>query len=332
MIRSKILSILICVFICILMLMLADGCGKSTDSEGGVVPHEGKWGIYALDLNSHETTLLYSTDNKLSGIDLSNSGNLLVFAIQTREQDTFDTTSEIYTYDIATDSMSRLTDNVYFDIYPSFSPNDSNIVYLSKQGSTLDLYVMNLDGSDQHLLYDSGGNDADVDWGNNGMIVFTRDYQIWKIDSDGSNPQQLTDPQNAGQWGNANLPIGDYDPRISPDGSLVAYERMVDTDYIHGGYDIFVISANGTGEDNLTNNGSLGYAQGFANWSHSGDKLAYIVTAVGNEGRYDLYMIDADGTDNHKMTPDYYPADFLCHIAIFSKDDSQLYFVGQWWE
>jgi hypothetical protein len=28
----------------------------------------------------------------------------------------------------------------------------------------------------------------------------------------------------------------------------------------------------------------------------------------------------------------YYPPSFLCHAAVFAKDDKSVYFVGQWWQ
>ena len=61
-------------------------------------------------------------------------------------------------------------------------------------------------------------------------------------------------------------------------------------------------------------------------------KIAYLVTAIDDKGVYDIYMMNADGTDNHCITPSYFPDTFLCHAPIFSKDDSKIYFVGEWWK
>ncbi|MGQ9834220.1 MAG: hypothetical protein ACUVRJ_10585, partial [Candidatus Villigracilaceae bacterium] len=48
--------------------------------------------------------------------------------------------------------------------------------------------------------------------------------------------------------------------------------------------------------------------------------------------RYDMYIMNASGTDNHNITPEYFPAEFLVHNAAFSKDDSKIYFIGEWWQ
>lgn len=319
--------------ICTLILALfifAGGCSQQTsDSSQPTVPHEGAWGIYSLELSTENIELIYSSASmEVVGLHLNPAGTTLAFSLKSTTTEAFDPTSEIYIVGVDGSNPTRLTNNSYFDTYPSFSPNGSKIAFLSKRNGTLDLYVMNADGSGQQLLYDSGGHDADICWGSNDRIAFTRDHQIWTVSSDGTDPQQVTDPPNAGEWGDANLPIGDYDPRTCPSARRIAFERMVDVSSVNGGYDIFVVTATGTAESRLT---TTGYSQGFANWSCDGMKLVFIVAAIDGEGKYDLYMMDSDGSNNRNITPNYFPAEFLCHNAVFSADDSKIYFIGQWY-
>jgi hypothetical protein len=56
-----------------------------------------------------------------------------------------------------------------------------------------------------------------------------------------------------------------------------------------------------------------------------------VVAAVGGQGRYALYMVNADGTNNRNVTPAYFPKAFLVHQAVFSGDDLKLYFVAEWY-
>jgi Tol biopolymer transport system component len=56
------------------------------------------------------------------------------------------------------------------------------------------------------------------------------------------------------------------------------------------------------------------------------------VAAINNEGKYDMYMMEADGSNKHIITPEYFPSNFLCYSPIFSKDDSEIYFIIQWYE
>jgi TolB protein len=235
---------------------------------------------------------------------------------------------EIYTISIDGENLTRLTANIFFDVYPVWSPDDNSIAFLSQRETDLDIYTINSDGSNERKLFDSGYHDADIDWVGN-TIVFTSQSAIWKMNSNGTQPEQVTNPAEKGQWGNANLPIGDYDPRLSPDSSRIAFERLEDVSIPHGGYNIFTINSDGSGEKRLTDSG---YSQGLPNWSHSGNQIVYMVAAINEEGKYDLYLMNSDGTDNRNITPDYFPADFLCHAPIFSQDDSKIIFIGQWWQ
>jgi Tol biopolymer transport system component len=300
---------------------------EKTPEAQDAVPHEGKYGIYVLDLATEKVSLLYSTDNELytSALRLNKQVEKFVFAQKTGETDE---STEIFTIDGDGQNLERLTDNNYWDLYPAWSPDGIHIAFLSKRDNDLDIYMMNANGSDQHLFYDSGSHDADIDWAGN-TIVFTSGFKIWSIKDDGTQLTQITNPTNAGQWGQANLPIGDYDPRLRSDGLKIVFERLEDPESSHGNYNIFAINSDGAQETRLTN---TNYSQGIASWSHSGDRIVYVVAAMNNEGKYDMYLMEADGSDNHSITPAYFPSNFLCHSPIFSQDDSEIYFIGQLYE
>jgi len=311
------------VLLIVVSVFLIPGCeSKKT------VPHEGRWGIYVLDLTTQDVELIYSSDKEIytSALRMNSTGEIFVFA-QKIDGDSNEHV-EICVVGVDGGNFTRLTDNAFWDLYPAWSSDDTQIAFLSLRETDLDIYVMDADGSNVNRLYDSGANDADIDWKGE-QIVFTSNSRIWKIKDEGTEPTQITDPPHAGEWGNANLPFGDYDPRLSPDGAKIVFERLEDDNSPHGNYNIFVTGIAGSGETRLTN---TGYSQGFASWSHAGDKIVYTVAAINNEGKYDMYMMNADGADNYNITPDYFPAEFLCHTAIFSNDDSQIFFIGEWWE
>jgi TolB protein len=311
-------------------VILAAGCSEEKkaeeEAEGRTVPHEDTWGIYSLDLASEDVELIYGSSMEISKLDLSPSGDS--FAFYQKLDGEADEHEEICSLAVEGTDFQRLTNNHVRDVYPKWSPNGTQIAFLTWRDSGLDIYVMDSDGGNQELLYDSGSHDADIDWVGD-MIVFTRDSQIWIMGDDGTGATQLTDPPRAAEWGEAVLPFGDYDPRLSPDGSKIVFERMVDDSSQHGNYDLYLMNSDGSGEVALSNSG---YTQGLVSWSPSGDRMAYLVSAMGEEGLYHIYVMNSDGTDNRDVTPDYFPAGFLCHSPVFSEDGSQIYFVGQWWE
>jgi dipeptidyl aminopeptidase/acylaminoacyl peptidase len=298
----------------------------SEKPEPKTVPHDNRWGIYTLDLTTEDTELLYSSASKIQCLSLDSATDMLAFS-QYFGGDTYEY-AEICTFNLTGGELSRLTNNDYMDLYPVWSPDGARLAFLSLPATDLDIYIMERDGANPTMLYDSGSHDADIDWVGN-RIVFTAGSRIWIMNDDGTAPVPVTDPPRAGEWGNANLPFGDYDPRLSPDGTCIAFERLEDDASPHGNYNFFTIGTDGSNETRLTD---TGYSQGIAVWSHAGDKLVFVVAAIGEEGKYDIYMMNADGSGLTNVNPAYFPPEFLCHSPVFSADDSQLYFIGEWWE
>jgi Tol biopolymer transport system component len=309
----------------LLMLSILFPAVASAEIES-VVSYQERWGIYELDPSTRSVNLVYTTSHRITVIRLNNAGD--TFAFSQRIDGEEDADEEICTLGVDGTGFRRLTHNDYMDAYPVWSPDGSRIAYLSWPSETLDIYVMDSDGGDQELLYDSRLHDADIHW-RGGKIAFTRNSQIWVMDDDGTGATQLTDYPRAGEWGDAVLPFEDYDPRISPDGSKIVFERMVDDASPHGNYDLFCVNIDGSGEAALTD---TGWTQGMAVWSSSGEELVYLVSAIGTEGRYDIYTMNSDGTDMRDMTSDLFPQGFLAHCPIFSPEDSKIYFAGEWWD
>jgi len=313
------------------LAFLGLGCGGAGETAAGrtkAVPRQGRWGIYKLNLATQDVSLIYSSSNTISSSSLRSNSSDTTLLFAEKLGGAGDNDFEICTVGTDGRNFKRLTSNGFMDVYPAWSPDDRQIAFLSLRQPHLHIYVMNADGSNEGLLYASDSHDADIDWVGN-SIVFTYRSQIWRMRSDGTSPARLTNPPGAGQQGNANLPFGDYDPRLSPDGSKVVFERLEGDGSVHGNYNLHRVNADGSGEVALT---STAYTQGFPSWSHSGDEIVYLVSAIGDQGKYDLYLMNADGTGNRSVTPDYFPPEFLCHVAIFAKGDSDLYFVGEWYQ
>jgi TolB protein len=68
---------------------------------------------------------------------------------------------EVYTYDLATGSRQRLTkppilaDPQYSSAAPAWSPDGSQIVFMTDRSGQWEIWVMNADGSNQHPLFSS---------------------------------------------------------------------------------------------------------------------------------------------------------------------------------
>ncbi len=297
--------------------------GVYAGGAGVTVPYLERWGIYEFDPVTLQVTQVFTSPKEISKLRISSAGDIFAFSMEV-DGDAL----EICTFDMMEGTFTRLTENGYMDVYPSWSPDNLMIAYLSWPGDTLDIYVMDADGGNQRLLYDSGFHDADLHWVGD-KIAFTCNSQIWIMEEDGTGATRLTDPPRAGEWGEAVLPFGDYDPRISPDGERIVFERMVDDSSPHGNYDLFVIDSDGSNEERLTDSG---WTQGLAVWSPSGDRIVYSVAAVDGEGRYDIYVMNGDGSQIRDLTSQHFPPVFLAREPVFSVDGSKIFFIGEWWD
>ncbi len=332
-INTKIaISAVILVVVALLFATLFSNTNLPTP-EKNELTHDKKWGIYSLDLQTQQTNLIFSSEDTISRIRINNAGTTLVFSQQisngsncTTEGSPVNTCEEICSIQVAGKDFKRLTNNRMWDLLPCWSADDSSIFFLSFR-ETLDIYRMDADGSNVVKVYDSGFQDSDLH-SSGGKLVFTRNSQIWTMNEDGTRLAQVTNPTRVGEWGDSVLPFGDYDPCLNSAGTKILFERMIDDETSHGIYEIYVVNVDGSEEVALTD---TGYTQGIACWSHSDKKIVYMVSAIGNEGKYDLYMMNSDGSEHKNITPDYFPADFLCHDPLFSGDDSKIIFVGEWY-
>jgi len=100
----------------------------------------------------------------------------------------------------------------------SWAPN-GRIVYAANVGGNLDIYSMNADGTNQRQLTAEAGNNSLPSVSPDGRyIVFMSDRtglnHIWRMQTDGSNPKQLTNGTDERR------------PNCSPDGRWVVYASL----------------------------------------------------------------------------------------------------------
>jgi len=201
---------------------------------------------------------------------------------------------------------------------PEWSPDGTKISFtgtaLSDIGSccSRNVYVMDANGANLRRLTNTPsfteGEEFQATWAPDGSwlafvstrsegprdpdnpINYSDDREIYRIDADGANQQQLITTTSR---------ISDEQPSISPDGTTVAFASNL---HWHTSgvdqLDIYVMKADGTGESRrLTFDGAPTYPLEMRSqnpaWSPDGSRIAYESTRSGNS---EIWVMNADGT------------------------------------
>lgn len=148
----------------------------------------------------------------------------------------------------------------------------------------------------------AGGDDMNANLSPDGKTaVFysgrTGFQQIWRIDLQTKALQQLT-----------NNKASDYDPSVSPDGSLIVFK----SNRMDGYGDIYVMNKDGTRQTNLTPQ-----RKSSEEWdpcfSRDGSKIFFVSRLTpGDPNTDELFVMDANGKNIKQLThndyPDWYPS------------------------
>ena len=173
-----------------------------------------------------------------------------------------DLRSEICTIDIDGGNLVQLTDNDYYDDYPTWSPDGKQIAFISDRQNAnggYSIFVMDADGSNQRALTSSNlFSDMSPRWSpvNNDEIVFFSDrlygrYSLYILNPSNKAVTEIYSDVNMyclyAEW--------------SPDGKKIAFTGVEPADIDNLGEvsksDIYTISKTGSSLTRLTDNGSV---------------------------------------------------------------------------
>ena len=177
-----------------------------------------------------------------------------------------------------------------------FSPDGSRILFQSSKDGNLEVFVVNIDGSDLTNLTNNPAHDRVARWSPDGtQISFVRSNGIYIMDSDGSNQRSI-------YTGNPMNPI--HIPEWSFDGNQIAFIKWNDGGPTTNNLDIYVINSDGAGLRRVTD----GFDPNELQWSPKSNKLLfnsawdraqdnYVINNFGERGEERLYRIRIPGND-----------------------------------
>jgi Tol biopolymer transport system component/tRNA A-37 threonylcarbamoyl transferase component Bud32 len=151
-----------------------------------------------------------------SNLNLSPDGSRI--AVDRRDPQT--EARDVWTFDLARGSESRLTFHPATDGSPVWSPDGSRVIFFSSRDGVWNLYQKAATGTgDDKLLLKSGESKIACDWSHDGRYILYREWDprtkwdLWVLSSGG---RQETEPI-------VQTPLEEGCGQISPDGRWLAY-------------------------------------------------------------------------------------------------------------
>jgi len=186
---------------------------------------------------------------------------------------------------------------------PGPDPGPGRLIFTRVGNNLVDIYAMDVNGGHLEQLTTSF---AFEDWGawspDTFKILFqsnripdttyTARFQIYVMNSDGSNVSQLTFPDPAkDSTGHVIDTTSNFHPVWSPDGTKIAFASTRDTNP-----EIFVMDPNGSNVVRLTNDSA---ADAQPAWSPDGTKIAF---ATDRDRNNEIYVMNANGSGALNLT------------------------------
>ena len=251
---------------------------KYNDDYSPAISPDGKWvaftsnrlqnaELYLMDLTDRSLRQLTHTDEldeympafspdgkSIAFVTERTRGGMMLPPIQASGSDP--SRASIYLMDIDGRNQRPLVDVDGADRAPVFSPDGQKIAFESKaptqeaantpggteNNDTLEIYVIDIDGSNKRQLTHNDVDDGHPTWAPNGkQIVFSSMvadvYQIFILNAAGGTAKQLTFSETS-----------HYHPTFSSDGKRIIYVSNA-----HNHYTLWMVNTDGTNKTQLTN-------------------------------------------------------------------------------
>lgn len=209
--------------------------------------------------------------------------------------------ADIYIVGIDGTGLTQLTTSTAHDLYPSWSPDGTQLVYQTNEGGDQEIAIIDISNKRYHAITNNGCNDWGPVWSPDGdWVAFYSDCDgernIYKMRTNGNDRVQLTFTSGSNSWL----------PSWSPDGRKITFSSNRS-----GKYYVYVMDADGGGEVQLAK-GCVSY------YSPDGSQILYGVYCDDTD---ELRLMNSDGSNQRTIIEGY-----ECKNATWSPDGTSIVF------
>lgn len=247
--------------------------------------------IYVMNPDGSDQTRLTFDSRNDQRPDISPNGQQIVFSSNRITETNPTGDFEIFLMNSDGSDVRQLTFNAADDSWPRWSPNGKWIAFHSNVDGNYEIYVVRPDGTDLTRVTDYPGLDQYPEWSPNGkQLAIRRDFELYLIDKDGSNPVQLTftTPPTINQMAS-----------WSPDGKQLAFLSTRE------GYpSVFVTDVDGSNQINLTPRPDTvsPWSSRAPGWSRNGQYIYFTGRRPETSVTENIFVMNADGTGVTQLT------------------------------
>ncbi|MEM2956605.1 MAG: thioredoxin domain-containing protein [Candidatus Pacearchaeota archaeon] len=219
--------------------------------------------------------------------------------------------------------QKNLTNSLAFEYWPTISPDGKNIAFHSdRDGGSLQIYMMDIDGSNVVKLTSSNFININPSWSpNSSDIVFssldpkTNNYSIKIVNA--LNRCETTVLNNVG--------VFDCSPKWSPDGDKLVYVRSFYDESKHIRLKICLYDLKKKIDIALTNGE---FSDNDPSFTPDGNKILFYSDRCSDKGspwKTDIFQMNVDGTNIQRLTfhGNYINWPIMSKPTVFRKVDEQ---------
>ena len=234
---------------------------------------------------------------------------------------------DIYVMDADGRNLRRLTNHPDIDSLPSWSPDGKRIVFASKRDGHVDaihgfatneIYVMDADGDNPQNLTNNPQEDWYPSWSPDGQQI------AFSSERDGNYEIYVMDADGGNPQNLTNNPLNDRDPSWSPDGKRIVFSARRDGHFENElalTYEIYVMDDDGGNQQRLTENRKNDWQP---SWSPNGERVAFTSDRKGDFQNFEIYVMDHDGGNQQRLTENRVSDSF----PSWSPDSKQIVFCS----